>query len=237
MKKGILLLFLAAGTTVFAQQVNPFPKTITVTGTAEKEVVPDEIYVNVLLREYDKKGKGKIPLDQIKRDFLNAVKAAGIPDSLVSIAAYDAYQANPWLKKKQKKEELFASITYQLKLRNSQQMDELVNRLDDDATQNFYISKTSHSQLEAYKMQLKMDAVRNAQEKAAQLAGAIGENIGTAITINEPREYYQPYYAQAMMRESMVMKADVAGAPEEQNPVDFRKIKLRYDVTVVFELK
>ncbi|MBL0146651.1 MAG: hypothetical protein IPP48_13840 [Chitinophagaceae bacterium] len=30
---------------------NLYPKTITVTGTAEMEIVPDEIYVNVELRE------------------------------------------------------------------------------------------------------------------------------------------------------------------------------------------
>lgn len=236
MKKGILLMLLVASTTLFAQQTNPFPKTITVTGTAEREVVPDEIYVNVLLREYDKKGQGKIPIDRIKQDFLNAVKAVGIPDSLVSIAAYDAYQANPWLRKKKKKEELFASITYQLKLRNSRQMDDLVNRLDDDATQNFYIQKTTHSQLEAFKKQLKIEAVKNAKEKAGYLAGAIDEKIGTAITINEPHEYYQPYYNQAMMMRESVAKAEMA-MDDSQQPVDFRKIKLRYDVTVVFALQ
>ena len=30
---------------------NPFPKTITVSGSAEMEVIPDEIYVNITLRE------------------------------------------------------------------------------------------------------------------------------------------------------------------------------------------
>ena len=41
----------------FAQTpVNPFPKTITVNGSAEMEIIPDEIYVQVDLKEYDKKG-------------------------------------------------------------------------------------------------------------------------------------------------------------------------------------
>ena len=34
---------------------NPFPKTITVSGSAEMEIIPDEIYVNVELKEYQKK--------------------------------------------------------------------------------------------------------------------------------------------------------------------------------------
>ena len=45
----------------FAQTpVNPFPKTITVNGSAEMEIIPDEIYVQVDLKEYDKKGQGKV---------------------------------------------------------------------------------------------------------------------------------------------------------------------------------
>ena len=37
----------------------PFPKTISVTGSAAMEVIPDEIYVQVDLREYKKKGEDK----------------------------------------------------------------------------------------------------------------------------------------------------------------------------------
>ena len=34
---------------------NPYPKTINVTGSAEMDIVPDEIYVQVDLREYKKR--------------------------------------------------------------------------------------------------------------------------------------------------------------------------------------
>ena len=122
-------------TTGFAQnQINPYPKTITVNGSAEMEIIPDEIYVQVDLKEYEKKGQGKINIETIKRNFLNNVKAIGIPDSLVSIAAYDGFGGNPWLRKKNKKNELFASISYQVKIKTSKQLDDLVEKLDDEAT-------------------------------------------------------------------------------------------------------
>jgi hypothetical protein len=48
------VLFLLAGVlfTVlsFAQDRNPYPRTITVNGSAEMEIVPDEIYVQVYLK-------------------------------------------------------------------------------------------------------------------------------------------------------------------------------------------
>lgn len=215
---------------------NPFPKTITVAGSAEIEVVPDEIYVQVVLREYEKKGKGKIDIELIKRDFLSHVKRAGIPDSLISIAEYDGYNEHPWWRKRNKKDELYASISYQLKLKSSKQVDYIVNGLDDEATQNFFIQRTALSKITELRKQLKIAAVKSAKEKAEYLSAAINEKVGEAININEPHEYYAPYYnvrnSNTKMREEMA--TDMASTPE---PVDFRKIKLRYDVTVVFALK
>jgi uncharacterized protein YggE len=225
--------------TSFAQnQINPYPKTITVTGSAEMEIIPDEIYVQVDLKEYEKKGQGKINIENIKRNFLDNVKAIGIPDSLVSIAAYDGFGGNPWLRKKNKKNELLATISYQIKIKTSKQLDDLVDKLDDEATTNFYIQRTSHSKLTELRKQLKIQAIKAAKEKAQYLTEAINEKAGEAVTINEPTEYYQPYYntmrSNVMMKEQ-AMAGDMAAA--NGNPVDFRKMKLRYDVTVVFAVK
>ena len=48
---------------------NPYPKTISVSGSAEMEIVPDEIYVNVVLSEYQKKGESKKDIETIKTQF------------------------------------------------------------------------------------------------------------------------------------------------------------------------
>lgn len=235
------VLFLIAGALFtlasFAQEKNPFPRTITVNGSADMEIVPDEIYVQVYLKEYEKKGSGKVPIDKIRQDFLTAVRSLGLPDTAISVSAYDANNYNPWWRKKNKKEELYASITYQVKLRSAAQVDLLVDKLDDNATQNFYISRTSHSKLDEFRKNLKIQAVKAAKEKAQYLSGAINENIGVAITINEPGEFYQPYYGD--MAANRMMKAEVAQASSaaDQPQADFKKMKLRYDVTVVFELK
>ena len=59
MKNLFIALLSMLSLTAFAQDTrNPYPKTINVNGTAEMEVTPDEIYVQVELREYDKKGSG-----------------------------------------------------------------------------------------------------------------------------------------------------------------------------------
>jgi uncharacterized protein len=232
----ILCLLLLLPVFSFAQTpANPYPKTITVTGSAEMEIVPDEIYVIVDLREYEKKGQGKVEIDVIKSAFLNGVRAAGIADSLVSIATYDGY-VNPWYRRKNKKQqELYASISYLIKLRTAQQVDDIVNRLDDDATQNFYIAQTSHSRLAEYRKQLKINAVKAAKEKAGYLSASINEQLGDAVTITEPVEYTAPaIYNQARAANVAIKEFSQTNTG---NQPDFRKMKLRYDVTTVFALK
>jgi uncharacterized protein YggE len=235
MKKQLLtLVSLAFLLPVFSQQIaNPYPKTITVTGSAEMEVVPDQIYVIVDLKEYEKKGQGKIDLESIKSQFLRTAKEVGIPDTAISIASYEGYN-NPWLRKK-KKTELYSSISYQIIFSKSADMDRMVDKLDDNATQNFSIVKTSHSKLEQFKKQLKIQAVKAARDKAIYLSDAIGEKIGDAVTINEPGEnIYYPMYRN--MAANKMLEVEQSVAVDVAQP-DFKKIKLRYDVTVVFALK
>lgn len=213
--------------------VNPYPKTIAVTGSAEMEIVPDEIYVQVYLKEYEKKGQGKVSIDKIRQDFLTSVRSLRLPDSSISVGGYDGYNGNPWLRKKNKKNELFTSITYQVKLSNTAQVDQLADKLDDEATGNFYISRTSHSRLAEFRKNLKIQAIKAAKEKAVYLAEAINEKVGEAVTINEPNEYFQPYYNLANAR----MKAAETDQAASEPQADFKKMKLKYDVSVVFALK
>jgi hypothetical protein len=238
MKKFIPVCLIAlTSLTGFAQStvVNPFPKTITVNGSAELEVVPDEIYVLVDLKEYEKKGSGKINLDKIKSDFLNNCRSIGLPDSVITIASYDGYNGNPWLRKKNKKQDLLASITYQVKFTNSKKMDELVEKLDDEATQNFRIARTSHSKIQEFRKQLKIQAIKAAKEKAGYLAAAVDEQVGAAVTITEPGDVeVLPYqFSQVMSNYAR----DAAAYKSDDATVDFKKIKLRFEISVVFALK
>jgi hypothetical protein len=228
------LLFFSAFTTAAQNTAKEYPKTISVTGSAEMEVAPDEIYVQVHLKEYEKKASGKVGIDKIKGDFLRHVKNVGIADSLISIAAYDGY-SNPWLRKKNKKSELYAGIAYAIKLRSSDQLDALVAGLDDEATQNFFIERTGYSRLEELKKTLKVAAVKAAKEKAGYLTAAIDEKLGAAVTINEPVEYFVPFYNQRVAN-VMVKELAQAEAMADVTAVDFRKLKIKYDVSVTFAL-
>jgi uncharacterized protein len=219
----------------------PFPKTISVTGSAEMEVIPDEIYVQVDLREYKKKGEEKTDLEKIKNEFLASCKAVGIADSNIAVASYDGYNmANIWRRRK-KEPELLSSIAYQIKFSNTKLIDDLVSRLDDEATNNFSIIKTSHSKIIEYRKQLKISAVKAAREKAMYLSESVNEQVGSAITITEPEESSSSdilsgrYKSNINYSNGLISKVD--GYSINDNGVDYRKIKLRFEVKVLYALK
>ena len=234
----LALIMFSAAMPLKAQTIaNPYPKTITVNGSAEMEVVPDEIYVIVDLKEYEKRGN-KTNLDKIKTDFLANCRGIGLPDSAISIASYEGYNGNPWYRKRSKKDDLLASISYQIKFTDSKKMDELVDKLDDDATQNFRIVRTSHSKIQEYRKQLKIQAVKAAKDKAGYLAEAIEEKVGSAVTITEPGDVtIEPYALQTNVAISQY-RLNAYDKPQNDGiGLDFRKIKLRFEVNVVFALK
>lgn len=224
-----------------AQQpaANPFPKTISVSGSAEMEIIPDEIYINVVLREYQKRGEDKKELEAIKTDFLNACKAANLPDSTISIVSYTGYNSYYWLHKKKKNSDMNASITYQVKFSSSRQMDELVDKLDDEATQSFDIVKTSHSKLAEFRKQLKIQAVKAAKDKATYLTDAINEKLGSAITVKEPEEpsYISERNSYTISQMRLEENNFFLSGEGKGIEIAFKKIKLRYVVDVIFALQ
>lgn len=211
-------------------------RTINANGSAQLEITPDEIYVQVELREYNKKSGEKVDIETIRNQFLSAAKSMGIADTDVVVQGYSGWDGNYWWYQKNKKKnpDMKAGITYEVKVKTVNDMDKLVDKLDDQATQNFYMSRTSHSNMDSIKKQLKIQAIKAAKEKAVYLAAALGDEVGNALVINDPVEsgnYPRPMYA------NMMMKAEVADQSAPAMDVGFKKIKLQFDVNVTFELK
>ncbi|MES2774049.1 MAG: SIMPL domain-containing protein [Bacteroidota bacterium] len=233
----IILIFASKAN---AQQpiCNPFPKTISVNGSAEMWVVPDEIYVQVTLREYQKKGQDKVDLETIKSAFLAACREARIADSLVQLASYDGYD-NYWTSRKRKKPgELFTSIVYEIRFSSTSTMDALVEKLNDDATEKFEITRTSHSKMTEFRKQLKIDAVKAAKTKAIYLTEAVAEKLGEAITIKEPVEDNYVTLRSNMYANSQAVSNERYRRDEPSaSTVDFKKLKIRFSVDVLFAIK
>jgi len=249
MKRAFLLIaFIGITCIIVAQQApNPYPKTITVSGSAEMEIIPDEIFVNIEIREYQKKGESKKSIETLKTQFFDACKAAGIHDSLVSIVSYSGYNDYyHWKKNKKRENDLQAAVTYQIKFKSSKAMDDLVDKLDDEGTNAFLIVRTDHTKMTEFRRQLKIEAIKAAKAKGIYLTQAIDEKLGEAITITEPAETvniggFWMDNAQLSNNAYSQFNARYEGPRDNDSPdaqaIDFKKMKLRFEVSVVFALK
>jgi len=94
-----------------------------------------------------------------------------------------------------------------------------------------------------YRKQLKIKAVQAAKDKGIYLTEAVGERLGEAITITEPDESNNFYLENALVSNNAYSQTNLSfrdrGRYEEvaEKEIDFKKIKLRYEVSVVFALK
>jgi uncharacterized protein YggE len=238
MKKFAVILFLFTVQTTYSQTVTAVvedkTKKIEVTGSAEIEIVPDEIYVNFTLQEYYDKSKKKIDIDQIQKDFLDRCTKAGISKDRIQIQNMSGFDQNNWYWRKKKKEQpdMLASTVYIIKFTTAADIDKLVNTLDDNATTNMYISRTSHSQIEDYRKQMKVKALQAAKAKAQYLCEGIGEKVGKALYIQEIENQGPVMYGRMEMSNAMMKSQDSAN-----EGIDFQKIKVRMEVLARFEIQ
>ncbi|MFZ1527189.1 MAG: SIMPL domain-containing protein [Ferruginibacter sp.] len=226
---------------IFAQTekncCSPYHKTITVSGAAEMEVTPDEIYVEIYLREYKKRGEEKVALDKIKSDFISLCKSVNIADSNIVVSDYQGFNNYFYFRRSKKQNpDLYSSVRYMIKFNNLVKLNELADKLDDEAVQSFDITTVTHSRIREFRRQLKIEAVKAAREKGIYLTEAVNEKLGEAISIAEPNETLSlPYQSNSNMMVSQ--KRMDAYIDKQIDNINYKKIKFRYSVEVVFALK
>ncbi|CAN5459801.1 hypothetical protein BH09BAC6_BH09BAC6_23040 [soil metagenome] len=227
MKKLFLLASFALFTYgAFAQNVD-LRRKIEVTGTAEQEVTPDIINVSISLQEY-MNGKTRITIDQLENQLENAVKDAGI--AMADFTVNNVYAYNNIYQKK-KNPDFLASKPYGITFHDLNKFNQILSKIDPKGIQSTNIDSYDYSKVDALKNELKLKALLAAKDKATFLLSGIGEKLGGPINIAESdnSNYPQP----RVMYKSMAASAAV---PAESD-IDFKKIKLSFQINVVFEIK
>lgn len=218
---------------LFAQTFDTRRK-IEVNGSAEAEVTPDIIYVAISLKEYfkDNNAKKKVSIDDLERQLQTAVTNAGIPQENFTVNNISGYN-NIWQKKKNP--DFLVSKQYRLKVTNLNKFNQIMESIDPKAIVYTNIESFDYSKIESLKKELKIKALQAAKDKATYLAGALNDHVSNALEIQEinNESFPQPIYrANVAMAKTFAESSDAA-SPE----IDFKKIKLNYQMRVVFELK
>ena len=211
-----------------AQMQEAYPSYIQVTGRAEKELTPDEFYLQIVINERD--SKGKISVESQQRDMIAALRKLGVD---VEKQLKMANLSSEFFKKNTS----VAMAKYQLQLGSSGEVAKVWQALDDLGISNISILKVTHSQLDKYKQEVRLEAMRNARESAQEMAGAIGQTIGKCFYIYDSNSNVLPVmYDNAVLMRSAKAAADAESAAEE-DPLEFKTIKLEYGVQAKFVLE
>lgn len=235
MKKVMLLaagLFFALST--FAQQAdNKQVKKIEVNGSAEIEITPDEINLDISLKEYIK-GKNKVDITTLEKQLVKAIADAGLPKESLTIENISSSNYEI-VRKKKDPLEFMARKQYRLKLNKLDKINDILGAVDAEGIESTRIASFTSSKMEQYRQEVKIKAMKAAKAKAEYMLAAIGNSIDNIIEVQEINtDNYtdiRPQFANVAMYKSA--DAMGGGAPE----IDFKTIKIRAEVRTVFGIK
>ena len=232
----LVAVLLTACTITVQQPGNPQQNTISVGGTSQFKVAPDEATVFLRVETNGTTAKEAQDKNSVAMSAIQAaLKRAGVEKSDMETTGYSLYPNTYWDYKQNRQVEMGFKVSHSLKIKTSEleRVGEFIKvGVDAGATNVDSISfELSDAQTKDAKNEALRQAVQDAKSKADALASGIDKSLGkvVSVSINEYNVY--PMYRGGM--EAMAVKSDM-GAPAPQIlPGD---VDVSANVQVVFEI-
>ena len=207
---------------------------IDITGFADSMVVPDEIYIRIVVSEKDT--KDKISVEEYESRMIDSFKIMGIniETDLTTTDIGSNYQ-HYLLKKK----DIVKTKNYILKVNNAVMATKVFILLEDLEITNVSINSVSYSDEVTVKNITRIKAAENAKQKAAILTKTLNQNVGALLYISEA-EAIQPVNLNGRIQGLIIRGANTkAGGYDKKLPpkIEFEKIKISTTVSAKFEIK
>ena len=96
--------------------------------------------------------------------------------------------------------------------------------------------KTSHSKIEEFITQTKINALQNAKKKACDMLLSIGEKCGKTLFVQENQKNY---YEEKILSDVVVVSSSIKYKKPEteyKNNISFKNIVLKSEVTAKFQI-
>ena len=159
-----------------AQELGQTIPTISVNGSSQLKVLPDEIYISIKLDENDT--KGKVTLEEQRRNMFAALKRVGV-DVEKQLSVVDMNSSY------YRRRGALAVTQYELKVATAEQVSKVFEALEKAGIPNVNVSRTAYSKMEELRTEARKAAIINAQQRARELAEAVGQSIGACYEIPE----------------------------------------------------
>lgn len=201
-------------------QTSPF---IEVVGTAEKQIIPNEIIIAISLKEQGE-GRNKLTIEQQENLLFNELKKQSISLDKLTFDNANAYQ----LRVRKKSNELVTQKSYELKLNTIEEINLALEAFDAAKIKSFYIQEMSHSEIELYRKEVKILALQSAKNKATYLLESINQKVGNAFEVIEVSDYEFV---------SASPNASLGSDYESKNNIGLKPIIVKFSIKAKFEIK
>lgn len=238
MKRNIITTGIIATLLLFAMPLAGTAQTTTdtyidISTTVEREVTPDELYLQITIREKDYNGKKT--LEQMQESMIEVLKANRIYISDRLTLNYMGSEIG--YKNFSKSIKSQTEATYMLRLNDVPTMQNVIASLEERQISDIELVRTRYTGEKELKRVMGIEAMQTAKAEAQILAGAIGQEAGKAMTIS--------YWMNSGQTQPRLYKARMANAVEDaavehsvsEPIISIGKNTYRFTVNVRFELK
>lgn len=207
-----------------------YENSIQVTGKSERKVVPDEIYVRIVINETELKLKKTV--EQMEQDMIGSLRKLGIDtEKNLKIDQMSSGYKDYFMKTGRAR----TTAKYELKVTGAAQLGLVYQALEADGISNMSVVRQAHSQINKIRSEMRAEAMRDAQQVAEELVGAIGQKLGPAVYILDNSMGSWETLPMMNTRGAVYMAKDASGGNYE-TPLEFNDMNLNYTVSVKFAL-
>ena len=207
---------------------------IEVTGKAEMEITPDEIYLKIIISEKD--NKGKQTLEELEKLMIDKLRTLNV-DIEKNLTVHDISSnfKNYWLGRT----DIFTTKEYQVLVNDATTAGKIFRALESANISNITIDRLSHSEIEKFRQEVKIEAVKAAKVKANSLAGAIDQTVGKALHIQEIDDLRALQGNIPGVSNTIMIRgsSSLYGSHAPEPIIEFGKINLEYKILAKFKLE
>jgi uncharacterized protein YggE len=228
-----LLIFITINT--FSQNKSNNDKPfIEVSGQADTLVLPNKIWINVLLTEKDSKGKKSV--EDLEKEMILKLQEIGI-DTDKNVSVKDMSSNYKFYLLKQN--DVFKNKSYSVLVTNAQTASKVFLGLEKIGISNAQIEKVENDQQKNIRLLINEKAILRAKQLAESFSKPLNQKVGNAIQINNFEDISNQLMgnlAGIVVTGYSTKKRENENAYNEPN-IEFEKIKIVSNVQVRFLLE
>ena len=225
----LITILLITSLTSYGQSKNfidqPYLET---TARVDTLVIPDRIYLSILITEADTKGKTSV--EKLENKMADKLKTLGI-DIEKQLTLTDL--GSNFKKYFLRKVDVQKDKEYSLLVYDAVTAGRVIMGLESIGISNINLTKTEYSGLEKLKINLRQRAVGAAKNQAEAMVIPLDQKLGPALFISDLNTGVQNRMTDRMVRVQMSKESD-ADQPIE---IEFEKIKIESTVNVKFAIQ